>query len=520
MHQIKLPHSPKLFSSIQHNAIDILLVLLDYDGCIARTICDQKIHNTEILKHIKNKIKEINPLTAIIANGSNRQTSNIDQMNKNRNNNGSCFDNLPKIANHIQKKNSSATIKFLKLTVSDVINRLHTGDVMSEKKAEKFAIDEKKILLLLTQVHYNAQRFQNKKIQINFYDDVKGTLIHLSELFNTLNLLIPKNVTIKFYYYNEKSSENPPKKIGSIQGKGTLIKEWKNLIIRAASYRNEPNNEIEQKYQKKFLNNCNDKEKRSKEFNGSIAKVKNNDFKIKLLPKLKEKIKNKILSFTLLKTDDISFSNENRKVYIIINDDFSLKMMIAPDIKAQFEFDAMGCGIKIKKNKFILEDNAYSFIDRQVDLLKENIKYKILYFTNYDDNDLKFSDISFSDQDKKIYIETKDNLTLKMMIDTKIYKKFNFSQLDSIGEIIEGENKTSIESNCFSFLGFLIDNAAESNFNKFFHQNSEEYFEASKFFCKEKQLPSLQLKSNNPIKTRACKEKIHESNKPNFKYFR
>ena len=442
MHKTKSSHSPRLFNPFQHN-IDILLVLPDYDGCIARSFCDQNIHNTKIIQHIEEQIANINPKTVFIANGSSRQTRFLDQINQRSNNNGRWFDNHPKLVKYLQNKIPSMNIQALKLTVSDIIHKLNIGTVMTETNQEniKHAMDCKKTLLLLTQIQYIAKKHTNKNIQINFYDDQIEILNCARKFFKKCLLLIPEHVLIKFYHYVEGQNlkGKRPKEKYTIQGDGIIIKNWEKLIIDAASLIMEKH---DQSMLEKFLMARNTTE----EHNISLQKVESNEFQTTFIMKTKEKIKNKIFESTLLKKDDISFSDKNKKVYIKINDKILLKINADKNVKNKFNSCVLNLGLeKIEKDTFILKNDAHSLIGKSSDYMEKIIKNKIIEFTSLEKND-----ISFSDKNKNLYIKKHREALIEIIIDHSIKDQFNF---DGMGlKKTEKENKYIIQDRLFLFI--------------------------------------------------------------------
>lgn len=220
----------------------------DYDGCLANIKYEEQLSSRQddIIKANEAFFSEIasNPLEMITKtytlNGSSRQSMSLDSFNQSANNNGSCFDAIIKVNQHLNAI-------FLPLLLADVDGGLPIGtsfeNAMKSKHSaidgEKNQVivhaehlyDESKVRLLYVQMHYIASLNPHDEIIFEFYDDRVDILNDLVEFYSKDEgrLLIPCNVTLKLNCYDGETttvSNLLCQHMASIAGRGVLDKHY------------------------------------------------------------------------------------------------------------------------------------------------------------------------------------------------------------------------------------------------------------------------------------------------------
>lgn len=216
----------------------ILVLSLDFDGCIfndnylTSTAPDRlTATNQPLFDHIINTINNGHYARVIFMVGSNRQSKKIDdnnaatqrKINDRYYQSESCFPALKKICQFIQSK-TTVTCEVDGYLLADTAGNKPAGEnfenaclcipiqdyaysktrFSDDTSGNSFKlVDEKKILLLYAQMHKNASRFPDAKIDFCFYDDrsdITETLTHFYQYH--LPDYIPRTTELKLHLYS------------------------------------------------------------------------------------------------------------------------------------------------------------------------------------------------------------------------------------------------------------------------------------------------------------------------------
>lgn len=217
----------------------ILISSFDHDGCLAsnkfKTISEliaaQKVLFDGILSQYGEEINGSPYFTAHkVMIGSNRQSFNVDCINAIKNGNGMVmplaqaistrlnaeFDELTLADIKAKKKPGYHTKLFLKVAKElglDLDLRMHFAELtLIHKFIEKFGssyrfsdfdYSEDKINILYAQIHHQASLYPDEEITFNFFDDKRSILNSLYEFFKKFPELLPENIQLNLYLYNQ-----------------------------------------------------------------------------------------------------------------------------------------------------------------------------------------------------------------------------------------------------------------------------------------------------------------------------
>lgn len=206
---------------------NVSIYCLDYDGCADSIFKDDNgcytgeiNRNHSFITSILADASDENIKRVIFTVGSARQDRKIDNWNMNRNGNGSCFENYKKLEKHLKERagENDKKIVFKKILIADIEYDLHTGQAMEPGSNAECTCDIYKRTIILSQVHYFAQIYNNKKVIFKFFDDADAVVNKLAvDLGNNLYAL-PYNVTFKPYTYNYCNDNLNLKPYGDING--------------------------------------------------------------------------------------------------------------------------------------------------------------------------------------------------------------------------------------------------------------------------------------------------------------
>ncbi|MBA2709734.1 MAG: hypothetical protein H0U57_03970 [Tatlockia sp.] len=192
----------------------ILVLSFDFDGCLYNReyleTRDIITANTNLLNSINQQCKEKNYSKSIIVIGSNRQSYQVDKINRQNNGTESCFNSIQEINKAIP--NTSLDTFLLADIYGDLpfgtsfklaIDQLNNPD--KKLNHADYEFDENKVNLIYAQMHKVALENPGEEIVFNFYDDRPDIIAALAYFFNDLNPdLIPENVTLNLNQYNQQ----------------------------------------------------------------------------------------------------------------------------------------------------------------------------------------------------------------------------------------------------------------------------------------------------------------------------
>lgn len=194
----------------------IKVASVDADGCIFRfdvlsTIIPRDVvtQNKVLLTHIKSEMAGYDK--KILMSGSNRQSYRIDKVNADRNNTMLFADALLLIYQHLTS--TQPTVELNKYLLADSYANLahgHSFDLITapdrheHTNHKEYIFDKFKLSLLYAQMHKIASENPDDEIVFDFFDDREDILYSLQNTFSKHPELIPPNLTLHLYQYNNK----------------------------------------------------------------------------------------------------------------------------------------------------------------------------------------------------------------------------------------------------------------------------------------------------------------------------
>ncbi len=216
-----------------NNAFDVVLYLVDYDGCLShggvfKSDCKNIVLNNKgLLETLKSKHK-LNPQgVMLIGSGSARQSLGQDIANAKRNRTGSCYIDIQQVADELG-------IDVATMTLPDVFNDLPKGESWSraldpnnQEPHPAFIPDSSKLTLLHMHIHSIAEAYPNKRICVEIIDDKWLILSGLERAYKRYSQMLPSNVTVYTSQYEGGNLQSS----SPIRGTGELDVHYRQTVI-------------------------------------------------------------------------------------------------------------------------------------------------------------------------------------------------------------------------------------------------------------------------------------------------
>jgi len=210
---------------------------IDFDGCINNEKFKSK--QLSIVDANWRLIRRINASTydpefkfLSIMNGSNRQSPDINSMNKYLEG-WSVFEQLPQLVNAIPLAHLDT------LLLPDALCNLNSGETWRRAvsdnpnlEAPGCLMETNKIMLLYFQIQHAAKQHLKKdgQLEFNFVDDRKDILAALTIYFSMHSGLIPQGVTLVLNHYDGQSFE----RMKAIKGSGVIDHGFRKSVLAYA----------------------------------------------------------------------------------------------------------------------------------------------------------------------------------------------------------------------------------------------------------------------------------------------
>lgn len=220
----------------------VTIYSFDFDGSLAHTEYYQRKKNfpaytlTHANEPFLTRLTSLNnpqPSLTVVMNGSNRQSVNIDSINRKSAARDdmpdvSIFNELPAICNALPHAVLDCAL------LSDVFCDLEFGEAWklaiapSSERVPGCPLFENKIPLLYFQMHYTAKKYgKDKIISFQFFDNSLDILNTLGTYFSTYPALIPANMTLFLKHYAGEIHSQ----LRQIKGTGALDTEFRKTTI-------------------------------------------------------------------------------------------------------------------------------------------------------------------------------------------------------------------------------------------------------------------------------------------------
>lgn len=218
--------------------MNLRILSLDYDGCISNSRFTSSFDkcivksNQALIEYILKSSSNFERTITFV--GSNRQSFNIDFMNKYSHHNGSCFPQTKKFTEYLRQKNVK-NIEFDKFLLADIYGNVDFGESLKlieeiyseDAKYADWVFDSEKITLIYAQVHKVSNENLNENIVYEFFDDREDILNSLHTFFSKYPELLPKNVSLILNHYH---GERVFKYKSEIKGTGESDKDFRNTV--------------------------------------------------------------------------------------------------------------------------------------------------------------------------------------------------------------------------------------------------------------------------------------------------
>jgi hypothetical protein len=222
----------------------LMFFLIDYDGC-----ADNHLNVLSIQHKMRNALEADPEVHIVLLTFSARQSIQLNELNKQRNNNGCCFTSIyqftqefktrhPQFAERVslepwlledlqQNKDSGTHFRqALQKVAQKKRNSPTTPQTPKESEYTKrfLYLDEHKVTLLFCQTHHVLKKYAtltgNQPITFAIFDNTLSILSRLLIFYSKNSNYLPNNVGVKLYhcYINPITKNSDTEKLGELKG--------------------------------------------------------------------------------------------------------------------------------------------------------------------------------------------------------------------------------------------------------------------------------------------------------------